>query len=280
MLRGLEDNLRFEGYQTLSAARWRARARPGSLGGARPHRARSHAPRAEWLGCVPRPAAAWPRRPRHLAHRTGQGGGPGLRLELGADDYVTKPFSLRELLARIRAVLRRPGPRPSSRASPSAKCACMCATRQVFRPGREVSLTRMEFELLRYLLEHQGEILTRDRLLNEVWGMTTSPPPGPWTPMSFGCGRSSSRSRSARPFPDRPRPGLPLRGREHSGRPRLARGRGGHRLRDPALAPVLDPDAIPLLLFLRALRRGSPASAHRRRGRGCPAPRASWPAKP
>ena len=96
-------------------------------------------------------------------------------LELGADDYVTKPFSLRELLARIRAVLRRPGPRRKVESFAFGDARLHPRSRQAFKAGREVVLTRKEFELLQYLLEHPGEILTRDRLLNEVWGYERFP---------------------------------------------------------------------------------------------------------
>ncbi len=96
-------------------------------------------------------------------------------LELGADDYVTKPFSLRELLARIRAVLRRPGPRQKFEVFAVGELRLHLRTRQAFKAGREVGLTRKEFELLRYLVEHRGEVLTRDRLLNEVWGYERFP---------------------------------------------------------------------------------------------------------
>src|SRR6266446_3381141 len=73
-------------------------------------------------------------------------------LELGADDYLAKPFSLRELLARVRAVLRRPGPRQKNDALPFGDVRVRGRGRQVFKAGREVTLTRKEFDLLLYLL--------------------------------------------------------------------------------------------------------------------------------
>jgi two-component system alkaline phosphatase synthesis response regulator PhoP len=96
-------------------------------------------------------------------------------LELGADDYVTKPFSLRELLARIRAVLRRPGPRRAVESFAFGEARLEPRTRRAWKAGREVALTRKEFELLRYLVEHPSEILTRERLLNAVWGYERYP---------------------------------------------------------------------------------------------------------
>jgi two-component system alkaline phosphatase synthesis response regulator PhoP len=98
-----------------------------------------------------------------------------LGLELGADDYITKPFSLRELLARVRAVLRRPGPRQRMDIFQFADVRLHLRARQAFRAGAEVRLTRKEFDLLRYLVEHRGEILTRERLLDEVWGYERFP---------------------------------------------------------------------------------------------------------
>jgi DNA-binding response OmpR family regulator len=92
-------------------------------------------------------------------------------LDVGADDYVTKPFSIREVLARVRAVLRRAGEVEENMAiledgplqvDPSA--------RQVLSAGNEVALTRKEFDLLVHLLRHRGRVFTRQRLLEDVWG--------------------------------------------------------------------------------------------------------------
>jgi two-component system alkaline phosphatase synthesis response regulator PhoP len=96
-------------------------------------------------------------------------------LELGADDYVTKPFSVRELLARVRAVLRRPGPRRKFETFGFGDARIDPHARRVFKAGREVRLTRKEFDLLVYLVEHRGDIVTRERLLDEVWGYERFP---------------------------------------------------------------------------------------------------------
>ena len=92
-------------------------------------------------------------------------------LELGADDYVTKPFSPRELLARIKAVMRRiredPERAPIYR---FGDISVDIGRFEVLRNGEKIELTAMEFKLLRALLEHRGQVLTIDRLLQEVWG--------------------------------------------------------------------------------------------------------------
>ncbi len=93
-------------------------------------------------------------------------------LELGADDYVTKPFSLRELTARVRAVLRRSAT-IQERSPAGYKGAHLVADFDavaVAVDGRSVRLTRREFELLRYLVQNKNRVVSRDRLLERVWG--------------------------------------------------------------------------------------------------------------
>src|ERR1700720_2440334 len=93
-------------------------------------------------------------------------------LELGADDYVTKPFSLRELTARVRAVLRRATPigdRPPAGYRGTHLVADFEAV-SVAVDGAAVRLTRREFELLRYLVQNKARVVSRDRLLERVWG--------------------------------------------------------------------------------------------------------------
>ena len=175
IVRGLEDNLRFEGYQTATATDGRealaAAAReapdlilldvmlPGLSG---------------WDVCralrgkgIDVPIIMLTARGEELDRING--------LELGADDYITKPFSLRELLARVRAVLRRPGPRQKAEELAFGEARVRLRGRQAFRDGHEVILTRKEFDLLVYLLTHRGEVITRERLLDEVWGYERFP---------------------------------------------------------------------------------------------------------
>ena len=96
-------------------------------------------------------------------------------LDLGADDYVTKPFGVRELLARIHALLRRTAAAPSAEANAQAPFQIGSATIdpktfQLKRPKTVEELTPKELKLLQVFAAHPGEVLSRDRLLNEVWG--------------------------------------------------------------------------------------------------------------
>ena len=95
-------------------------------------------------------------------------------LELGADDYVTKPFSLRELSARIRALFRRSEQAVAVDAPPAAvdlgRVQVDLAGRRLLRDGEPLPLKPKAFELLAFLLRHPGQVFTRDQLLERVWG--------------------------------------------------------------------------------------------------------------
>lgn len=104
-------------------------------------------------------------------------GGEGDRvagLDIGADDYMAKPFGVRELMARIRALLRRSGPRAAPDTGPplivSADISFDRDRREAKRDGRLLNLKPKEFDLLLFFLQHPGRLFTREQILDEVWG--------------------------------------------------------------------------------------------------------------
>jgi DNA-binding response OmpR family regulator len=175
IVRGIEDNLTFEGYQTLAATN-------GETGLALACR---EAPDLILLDIMMPRLSGWDvcrelrRRgidvPVIMLTARAEEADRVQGLELGADDYITKPFSVRELMARVHAVLRRPGPRRKAEALAFGDVRVHVQARQVFKAGREVPMTRKEFDLLVYLVEHRGEIITRERLLDHVWGYERFP---------------------------------------------------------------------------------------------------------
>jgi len=171
MVAGLRDNFEFEGYQVISA--------PDGVAGL--ERALSDAPdlvildvmmpRMSGLDVCKSLKAKKPGIPIIMLTARGQEVDKVVGLELGADDYVTKPFSIRELLARVKAVLRRAGPAIKTQERYAfGEVEVNLRNCQVSKKGRAVDFSSKEFELLRYFLHHPGETLTRDRLLEEVWG--------------------------------------------------------------------------------------------------------------
>ena len=94
-------------------------------------------------------------------------------LDVGADDYLVKPFAIEELVARIRAHLRRAG-EPAERLV-VADLVLEPGARRVRRGGRELRLTAQEFDLLEFLIRHRGQVMSRQRILDHVWGYDAAP---------------------------------------------------------------------------------------------------------
>ncbi|HTZ95896.1 MAG TPA: response regulator transcription factor [Terriglobales bacterium] len=171
MVSGLRDNFEFEGYQVITA--------PDGVAGL--ERALSEMPdivildvmmpRMSGLDVCKQLKAKRPSLPIIMLTARGQEVDKVVGLELGADDYVTKPFSIRELLARVKAVMRRAG----ITTKPAEKFAfgdveVNFKSCQVSKRGKAVDFSSKEFDLLKFFLHHPGETLSRDRLLEEVWG--------------------------------------------------------------------------------------------------------------
>ena len=95
-----------------------------------------------------------------------------LGLELGADDYVVKPFSIRELTARIKAILRRNGLESETKGQNTIKIKDLVLDLDKYslkKDGKDINLTLREYELLKYLVERKGQVISREELLSEVW---------------------------------------------------------------------------------------------------------------
>jgi len=176
MVSGLRDNFEFEGYQVISA--------PDGVAGL--ERALTEAPdlvildvmmpRMSGLDVCKQLKTKKPAIPIIMLTARGQEVDKVVGLELGADDYITKPFSIRELLARVKAVLRRAGitPRPAEKYS-FGEVEVNLRSCRVSKRGKELDFSSKEFELLKFFLHHPGETLSRDRLLEEVWGYAHFP---------------------------------------------------------------------------------------------------------
>jgi DNA-binding response OmpR family regulator len=167
MVAGLRDNFEFEGYQVVTA--------PDGVAGL--ERALDvMMPRMSGLEVCQQLKAKRPSIPIIMLTARGQEVDKVVGLELGADDYVTKPFSIRELLARVKAVLRRAqnSPKNGDRYM-FGDVEVNLRSCQVVRKGKALDFSSKEFELLKYFLSHSGEAISRDRLLEEVWGYDRFP---------------------------------------------------------------------------------------------------------
>jgi DNA-binding response OmpR family regulator len=176
MVAGLRDNFEFEGYQVITA-------RDGVEG---LQQALEESPdlvildvmmpRLSGLEVCRQLRAKRASIPIIMLTARGQEVDKVVGLELGADDYVTKPFSIRELLARVKAILRRTATVPKNQDQHSfGDVEVDLQRRRVVRSGKALDISSTEFELLKYFICHSGEALSRDRLLEEVWGYQNYP---------------------------------------------------------------------------------------------------------
>ena len=171
MVVGLRDNFEFEGYEVITA----------SDGVEGLQRALEESPdlvvldvmmpRMSGLEVCKQLRAKRASLPIIMLTARGQEVDKVVGLELGADDYVTKPFSIRELLARVKAVLRRTAVLPKDQEQHSFGDVEVDLRRcRVVRSGKALDVSSKEFELLKYFICHSGETLSRHRLLEDVWG--------------------------------------------------------------------------------------------------------------
>jgi two-component system alkaline phosphatase synthesis response regulator PhoP len=176
MVLGLKDNFEFEGYEVVTAS-------DGATG---LERARSvkpdlvildiMLPKLSGLEVCKTLRGEGFAAPIIMLTARGQEIDKVVGLELGADDYVTKPFSIRELLARVRAILRRTeGTRKRLARYRFADVELDFEAYKARRGSEALELSPREFELLRYLIERKGETVTRDQLLEDVWGYESYP---------------------------------------------------------------------------------------------------------
>jgi len=176
MVLGLKDNFEFEGYEVVTA----------SDGAAGLDRARTQKPdlvildimlpKLSGLEVCKALRSEGFEAPIIMLTARGQEIDKVVGLELGADDYVTKPFSIREVLARVRAILRRTeGAKKRLSRYRFADIDLDFETYVAKRADQPLDLSPREFELLRYLIERKGETVTRDRLLEDVWGYESYP---------------------------------------------------------------------------------------------------------
>ena len=176
MVAGLRDNFEYEGYEVISAA-------DGAEGLDRALAENPDLvvldvmmPRLSGLDVCKQLKTQRPAVPIIMLTARGQEIDKVVGLELGADDYVTKPFSIRELMARVKAVLRRASPHaPAPEVYRFSDIEVNLRGNEVRRAGATVELSAKEFALLAYFVTHPAETLSRDRLLDAVWGYENYP---------------------------------------------------------------------------------------------------------
>ncbi|MGA9115920.1 MAG: response regulator transcription factor [Bacteroidota bacterium] len=175
MQKGLRDNLSFEGYEVEIA--------PDGEAGLARIRERSHdlvildvmLPRMSGFDILKKVRAEGVRTPVLMLTARGEEIDKVLGLELGADDYLTKPFGLREMLARVKALLRRSeGGAREKALTRFGDVEVDFSSYTAVRGTRALEMTPKEFDVLKHLWEHRNRTVTREQLLTEVWGLDAS----------------------------------------------------------------------------------------------------------
>jgi len=175
MVAGLRDNFEFEGYEVITAS--------DGVEGLQKALDESPdlvvldvmMPRMSGLEVCKQLRAKRASLPIIMLTARGQEVDKVVGLELGADDYVTKPFSIRELLARVKAILRRVSAPKEQEQHSFGDVEVDLRHCRVLRSGRVLDVSSKEFDLLKYFISHSGETLSRDRLLEDVWGYDNFP---------------------------------------------------------------------------------------------------------
>ena len=176
MVAGLRDNFEFEGYEVVTAGDGEAGLERALADSPDIVILDVMMPKLSGLDVCKQLKGKRPSLPIILLTARGQEVDKVVGLELGADDYVTKPFSIRELLARVKAVLRRAKVLPVDQERFAFENIEVNLRRhEVRRGGEAIPFSTKEFELLKCFLSHPGEALSRDRLLDEVWGYNNYP---------------------------------------------------------------------------------------------------------
>lgn len=176
MVAGLRDNFEYEGYDVISAADGVAGLERALADDPNLVVLDVMMPRMSGLDVCKQLKIQRPSLPIIMLTARGQEIDKVVGLELGADDYVTKPFSIRELMARVKAVLRRATPAaPAAEVYKFSDVEVNIRSNEVRRAGRPIELSAKEFALLAYFVAHPVETLSRDRLLDAVWGYENYP---------------------------------------------------------------------------------------------------------
>jgi len=176
MVSGLRDNFEYEGYDVISAGDGLAGLERAMADDPDLVVLDVMMPRMSGLDVCKQLKAKLPTMPIIMLTARGQEIDKVVGLELGADDYVTKPFSIRELIARVKAVLRRVSQQtPAPEVYRFNDIEVNSRGHEVRRAGAPVELSAKEFALLAYFISHPAETLSRDRLLDEVWGYENYP---------------------------------------------------------------------------------------------------------